>query len=247
MRLAGRRVLVTGAASGIGLAVTRLFQREGARVAMLDRDGAALTKAAGDGAATLVCDVAEERQVRAAVAQAAAALGGLDGVVNSAGIDLMRPFEEMTAAEWAQVLAVDLTGPMLVCHAALPALRQAGRGTIVNIASGAALRPLEHRTAYCAAKAGLVMFGKTLAVDLAAHHIRVNAICPGIIDTPLFRSSWTGAADPEAELARILERYVIRRPGEPEEIAQAALYLTSDESSFVTGAALAVDGGRTFH
>lgn len=247
MRLAGRRVLVTGAASGIGLATARLFQREGARVAMLDRDGAALTKAAEDGAAALVCDVAEEGQVRAAVAQAAAALGGLDGVVNSAGIDLMRPFEQMTAAEWARVMAVDLTGPMLVCHAALPALRQAGRGTIVNIASGAALRPLEHRTAYCAAKAGLVMFGKTLAVDLAADRIRVNAICPGIIDTPLFRSSWAGAADPEAELARILERYVIRRPGEPEEIAQAALYLTSDESSFVTGAALAVDGGRTFH
>ena len=247
MRLAGRRVLVTGAASGIGLATARLFQREGARVAMLDRDGATLTKAAGDGAATLVCDVAEEGQVRAAVAQAAVALGGLDGVVNSAGIDLMRPFEQMTAAEWARVMAVDLTGPMLVCHAALPALRQAGRGTIVNIASGAGLRPLEHRTAYCAAKAGLVMFGKTLAVDLAADRIRVNAICPGIIDTPLFRSSWAGAADPEAELARILERYVIQRPGEPEEIAQAALYLTSDESSFVTGAALAVDGGRTFH
>lgn len=180
MRLAGRRVLVTGAASGIGLATARLFQREGARVAMLDRDGAALTKAAGDGAAALVCDVAEEGQVRAAVAQAAAALGGLDGVVNSAGIDLMRPFEQMTAAEWARVMAVDLTGPMLVCHAALPALKQAGRGTIVKIASGAALRPLE-----------------------------------------LFRSSWTGAADPE--------------------------YLTSDESSFVTGAALAVDGGRRFH
>ena len=247
MRLRGRRVLVTGAASGIGLAVARLFLSEGAKVAMLDRDEAALAKTGADGATALVCDVADERQVRATVAQAVAALGGLDGVVNSAGIDLMRPFYQMTAAEWARVMAVDLTGPMLVCHAALPALKQAGRGTIVNIASGAALRPLEHRTAYCAAKAGLVMFGKTLAVDLAAEHIRVNAICPGIVDTPLFRSSWTGAADPEAELARILERYVIKRPGEPEEIAQAALYLTSDESSFVTGAALAVDGGRTFH
>ena len=247
MRLAGRRVLVTGAASGIGLAIARLFHSEGAHVAMLDRDGARLKEGAIDGAAQLVCDVGDERQVRDAVARAADALGGLDGVVNSAGIDLMRPFEEMTAAEWSQVMAVDLTGPMLVCHAALPAMKQAGHGTIVNIASGAALRPLEQRTAYCAAKAGLVMLGKTLAVDLAPYHIRVNAICPGIIDTPLFRSSWEGAADPETELARILDRYVIKRPGQPEEIAQAALYLTSDESSFVTGAALAVDGGRTFH
>lgn len=247
MRLAGRRVLVTGAASGIGLAIARLFRSEGAGVAMLDRDEAGLTRARVDGAVTLACDVAEERQVRTAVAKAASALGGLDAVVNSAGIDLMRPFEQMTADEWARILAVDLTGPMLVCHAALPAMKQAGRGTIVNIASGAALRPLEQRTAYCAAKAGLVMFGKTLAVDLATYHIRVNAICPGIIDTPLFRSSWSDAADPQAELARILDRYVIKRPGHPDEIAQAALYLTSDESSFVTGAALAVDGGRTFH
>jgi NAD(P)-dependent dehydrogenase (short-subunit alcohol dehydrogenase family) len=247
VRLEGRRVLVTGAASGIGLAIARLFRKEGAEVAMLDRDAASLGKAGVDGAATFVCDVADEAQVRDAVARAVAELGGLDGVVNSAGIDLMRPFERMTSAEWARILAVDLTGPMLVCHSALPAMKQAGRGTIVNIASGAALRPLEQRTAYCTAKAGLVMFGKTLAVDLAAYHIRVNAICPGIIDTPLFRSSWEGAADPEAELAKILDRYVIRRPGEPEEIAHAALYLTSDESSFVTGAALAVDGGRTFH
>lgn len=247
MRLAGRRVLVTGAASGIGLAIARLFQREGASVAMLDRDEERLEKATVDGAVAFACDVAEERQVRDAVARAASALGGLDGVVNSAGIDLMRPFEEMTAAEWARVMAVDLTGPMLVCHAALPRMKTSGRGTIVNIASGAALRPLEQRTAYCAAKAGLVMFGKALAVDLAAYNIRVNAICPGIIDTPLFRSSWAGAPDPKAELRRILDRYVIKRPGEPEEVAQAALYLTSDESSFVTGAALAVDGGRTFH
>lgn len=247
MRLAGRRVLVTGAASGIGLATAQLFQEEGARVAMLDRDGTRLKETRVAGAVPLVCDVADEREVRDAVARAADALGGLDGVVNSAGIDLMRPFEAMTAGEWARVMAVDLTGPMLVCHAALPAMKQAGRGTIVNIASGAALRPLEGRTAYCAAKAGLVMLGKTLAVDLAPYNIRVNAICPGIIDTPLFRSSWEGATQPEAELAKILDRYVIKRPGQPEEIAQAALYLTSDESSFVTGAALAVDGGRTFH
>jgi NAD(P)-dependent dehydrogenase (short-subunit alcohol dehydrogenase family) len=185
--------------------------------------------------------------VRAAVARAVEALGGLDGMVNSAGIDLLRPFEAMTSEEWSRVLAVNLTGPVLVCHAALPSLKRAGRGTIVNIASGAALRPLEQRTAYCAAKAGLVMFGKALAMDLAADGIRVNAICPGIIDTPLFRASFEGASDPQAELDRILDRYLVKRPGHPEDIAYAALYLTSHESSFVTGAALAVDGGRTFH
>lgn len=245
MRLRDRRVLVTGAASGIGLAVARVFTQEGARVAMLDRDEARLSKVGG--AVSLVCDVADERRVRASVAEAASALGGLDGVVNCAGVDLMRPFEEMTTEEWTRVLTIDLTGPMLVCHAAVPMMKRAGRGTIVNVASGAGLRPLEHRTAYCTAKAGLVMFGKTLAMDLAPYGIRVNAICPGIIDTPMFRGSWEGAPDPQAELAKILDRYLIKRTGQPEEIAYAALYLTSEESSFVTGAALAVDGGRTFH
>ena len=249
MRVAGRRVLVTGAASGIGLAVARLFRQQGGAVAMLDRDERRLQAVAAEmeGAVPLVCDVADERQVRGAVARAVEALGGLDGVVNSAGIDLLRHFEEMTAEEWSRVLAVNLTGPVLVCHAALPAMKRAGRGTIVNIASGAALRPLEQRTAYCAAKAGLVMFGKALAMDLAGRGIRVNAICPGIIDTPLFRASFEAAPDPQAELARILDRYLIKRPGHPDDVAYAALYLTSDESAFVTGAALAVDGGRTFH
>jgi NAD(P)-dependent dehydrogenase (short-subunit alcohol dehydrogenase family) len=216
---------------------------------MLDRDAPRLETAAADvaGAVALACDVADEAAVRAAVARAADGMGGLDGVVNSAGVDLLRPFEAMTPEEWHRVLAVDLTGPMLVCHAALPAMRQAGRGTIVNIASGAGLRPLEHRTAYCAAKAGLLMFGKALAIDLAPYGIRVNAVCPGIIDTPMFRASFEGAPDAERELARILDRYVIKRPGQPDDIAYAALYLTSDESAFVTGAALAVDGGRTFH
>ena len=249
MRLWDSHMLVTGAASGNGLEVTRVFAREGARVAMLDRDEARLKDAAGsvEGSASLVCDVADETSVRGAVVAAVSGLGGLDGVVNCAGVDLMRPFEDMTLAEWTRVLAVDLTGPMLVCHAAVPAMKRAGRGTIVNIASGAGLRPLEHRTAYCSAKAGLVMFGKALAMDLAPHGIRVNAICPGIIDTPMFRGSWDSAPDPEAELAKILDRYLIKRTGQPDEIAHAALYFTSDESSFVTGAALAVDGGRTFH
>jgi NAD(P)-dependent dehydrogenase (short-subunit alcohol dehydrogenase family) len=251
MRLAGRSVLITGAASGIGLATAELFRHEGAQVALLDIDAIAVHAAADrlgrDGVVPVVADVADERQVKAAVAAAGKALGGLDGVVSAAGIDLLRPFDEMSSADWVRVLAVNLNGPMFVYAAALPALKSAGRGTIVTIASGAALRPLEQRTAYCASKAGLVMFSKALAVDLAPHRIRVNAICPGIIDTPLFRRSFENAADPQAELRKILDRYVIKEVGQPSDIAYAALYLTSDESAYVTGSALAVDGGRTFH
>jgi NAD(P)-dependent dehydrogenase (short-subunit alcohol dehydrogenase family) len=253
VRLPGRKVLITGAASGIGLATAGLFAREGASVALIDSNGEALEKVGsglrdeGHQAAMAGADVASEPEVADAVERIVRALGGLDGVVNAAGADLMRPFGEMSSDEWARILAVNLTGPFQICRAALPALKAAGRGTVVNIASGAALRPLENRTAYCAAKAGLVMFGKALAVDLAPFNIRVNAICPGIIDTPMFRASFEAAPDVQAEFARILERYVIKRVGQPEDIAHAALFLTSDESAYVTGSALAVDGGRTFH
>jgi meso-butanediol dehydrogenase/(S,S)-butanediol dehydrogenase/diacetyl reductase len=253
MRLAGRRVLVTGAAAGIGLAIVRLFSREGARVAMLDRDGARLKETAIDGAVPLICDVGDERQVRDAVARAASALGGLDGVVNSAGVDLMRPFEAMTSAEWARVMAVDLTGPMLVCHAALPAMKEAGRGTIVNIASGAALRPLEQRTAYCAAKAGLVMLGKTLAVDLAPYHIRVNAICPGIIDTDMWAyndAAWgklLGDYKPGELMAEWVRNIPMGRAGSGEDVSGLVAFLASDDAAYITGQTINVDGGQVMN
>ncbi len=253
MRMAGRRILVTGAASGIGLATAALFRSEGAAVAMLDRNAELLRDAArrlgetdGPQVIPLHVDLCEDDRIAEAVREAAETLGGLDGLVGAAGIDLLRSFGEMTLAEWRRVLDVNLTGAFAVTHAALPHLRTAGHGTIVHIASGAALRPLAARTAYCASKAGLVMFAKALAVDLAPH-IRVNAICPGIIDTPLFRQSFEAADDPDAELDRILDRYLIRRAGRPEDIAYAALYLTCAESAHVTGTTLAVDGGRTFH
>lgn len=240
MRLSDRRILVTGAASGIGRAIGERFAAEGAKVALLDRLPIA-------GGIAIQCDLLDAGAIAPAVAQAAERMGGLDGVVNCAGADLMRPLEEMTPDEWQRIIGVNLTAPMLVCRAALPAMKAAGRGTIVAVASGAALRPLPNRTAYCAAKAGVVMFCKSLSIELSASNIRVNAICPGIIDTPMWRASWEGAQDPEAERAMILDRYVIKRVGQPREVADAALFLTSDESSYMTGTAIAVDGGRTFH
>jgi NAD(P)-dependent dehydrogenase (short-subunit alcohol dehydrogenase family) len=144
------------------------------------------------------------------------------------------------------VLDVNLTGAMRVCRAATRAFPQSG-GTIVLIASGAGLRPLPRRTAYCAAKGALVMFAKALALDLAEQKIRVNALCPGPVDTPMFRATWENADDAQATLATIRERYALKRVAVADEIATAAVFLTSGASSFVTGIALAVDGGRTFH
>ena len=254
MRLAGRRILITGAASGIGQATAALFRDEGAAVAMLDCDAELLDQACreiaqGDGpeVVMLVADVTDDERVTQAVRDAAGALGGLDGLVGAAGVDLLKPFGETTLAEWRSVLDINLTGAFNVTSAALPYLRSASHGTVVHVASGAALRPLAARTAYCVSKAGLVMFAKALAVDLSPLEIRVNAICPGIIETPMFRQSIDAADDPDAELERVFDRYLIRRIGRPLDIANAALYLSSTESAHVTGTSLSVDGGRSFH
>jgi NAD(P)-dependent dehydrogenase (short-subunit alcohol dehydrogenase family) len=248
--LQGRRFLVTGAASGIGLAVARLAVARGARVGLLDRDASALARAneaLGDPALAATCDVADPAAVGRAVDGVANWAGGLDAVVNCAGVDALVPLEAMSDAQWADALAVNLTGPMLVCRAAMPHLRRAGGGSIVNVASAAGLSPLRHRSAYCAAKAGVIMFGKALSIEAAADGIRVNAVCPGAIDTPLFRSSYEHSDDPERELETIRQRYALRRVAAPEEVAEAVLYLCGPGASYITGVALAVDGGRSFH
>jgi NAD(P)-dependent dehydrogenase (short-subunit alcohol dehydrogenase family) len=242
-RLAGRRILVTGGASGIGKATVELFAREGARLALLDVNADATATVAGAlGAQGYTVDVTDEGAVRDAVGAAADALGGLDGIANVAGMAIPAPLERTTLADWNRVIAVNLTGPFLVCREALPFLQKAQNATIVNVSSGSALLPVSLAIgSYVASKSGLIAFSKALAYELAPR-IRVNAVCPGAVDTPILPDVLRDAAnDPQRS------PYALKRVATPAEIAAAVLFLTSHESSYVTGATLAVDGGRTFH
>jgi NAD(P)-dependent dehydrogenase (short-subunit alcohol dehydrogenase family) len=242
-RLEDRRVLVTGAGSGIGKATAELFAREGAKLALLDVNGDAVRGIANElSASHFVVDVTDEEAVRSAVHAAAKSLGGLDGVANVAGMALPAPLENTTLPDWNRVLAVNLTGPFLICREALPFLRTNERATIVNASSGSALLPVGLAIgSYVASKSGLIAFSKALAYELAPK-IRVNAVCPGAVDTPILPDILRAAAsDPQRS------PYALKRIAAPVEIASAILYLTSHESSYVTGVTLAVDGGRTFH
>lgn len=245
-----RRVVIVGAASGIGLACARRAVAEGAQVALLDRDDVGLARAyaeLGSHAQTFTVDVIDGEALKTALTAAVDALGGLDSVMYCAGIDLEAPLAALDTAAWERSLAVNLTGPMLTVQALLPALKACGQATVVIVTSAAAILPVAGRSGYCAAKAGATMLAKALAMELAPDGIRVNAICPGAVDTPLLRLSWEDKPDPEAALAAIAQRYALKRIASPEEIAAAVWWLSSDESSYVTGVALAVDGGRTFH
>jgi NAD(P)-dependent dehydrogenase (short-subunit alcohol dehydrogenase family) len=238
-KLTGRRIIVTGAASGMGLSIAQLFAAEGAAVAMLDRNEAGVLAAAGEiGAAGFGCDVTDRAEVGAVVARAGEAMGGIDGVVNAAGILIGKLFDELDGESWDRLLAVNLTGPYNIVRAALPLLRAAPRATIVNIASVGGQMPMAGMAGYGASKAGLAMFTKCLAFDLGPA-IRANAICPGVIATEMTRYLWE---NPE-HAARATERVALKRLGAPEDVARAALFFSTEDSGFTTGTELPVDGG----
>jgi NAD(P)-dependent dehydrogenase (short-subunit alcohol dehydrogenase family) len=236
-RLQGRRIVITGAASGIGRRTAQLFAAEGAALTLLDRDAGGLqTIAAETGAQTFEADVTDEESISSAVRKGAAAMGGIDGVVNAAGVMHRGSVLDVGAAEWRRVIDINLTGTYILVRCCLPWLKQAEFATIVNLGSGQGLLPnVPNRSAYAASKGGVVNLTRALAAELAPS-IRANCVCPGLVDTPM------------AEGVRgNFGNYALGRLADPLEIANAILFLTSAESSYVTGATLAVDGGRSFH
>lgn len=249
MTLAGRKILITGAASGIGAATARLFSNEGASLALLDRAWSPdhpFLSPAGATERAIECDLRDEDSVTSAVETANYVLNGLDGVVNCAGISLRKSVEDTSPSEWDELMDVNLRGPYLICRAVAPILKAQERATIVNVSSGAAFRPSFDFSAYCASKGGLLMFTRAIALDFAPFGVRVNAVCPGVVDTPMIERAIARSPDPKAAEARF-QSNAMARMGHPEELSQVILFLTSDASSFVTGSAYSADGGAGYH
>jgi NAD(P)-dependent dehydrogenase (short-subunit alcohol dehydrogenase family) len=252
--LAGKRVLISGGTSGIGFATALRFLEEGASVFVAGLDRAELDTALGTlrqhgSASGIACDVSREADVAAMVTAAGAALGGVDVLINNAGSAVRQPFLSITAAEWDQIIAVNLRGMFLVAQAVAKDMVARGSGVVINMCSTNGIGGEEGYAHYNASKGGVLLLTKTMSAELGRHGIRVNALCPGYIRTPLNASIAAGlsADDPDGEpfdqvYAR--ERIPLGRPGEPAEVAAAYAFLASDDASFIHGTGLVIDGGQ---
>ena len=225
MRFSGKHILVTGAASGLGLAIAQAAQAEGAAITAIDRVAAPFEN-------SRICDITDEDQVKRALS----GLPRLDAVVNSAGIARRAKVDETDMADFDAVMSVNVRGAFLVSKHALPHLRAFG-GAILHLSSGVATTGIRNRAAYTASKGAILSLTRNMALDYAADKVRVNCLCPGFVDTPLLAS-----ITPERR-ARLTALHPLGRMGEPEDIAHMALFLMSDQASWITGQAIAVDGG----
>lgn len=243
MKLAGKVALITGFGSGLGRAIAVLYAREGAAVAGTSTteskglETLKMVEEAGGAALFHPGDVANSTQMKALVAETVKQFGGLDIVVNSAGVRTNGSITEITEEQWDRTLNTNLKGVFVVSRLAIPEMAERGGGVIINIGARSGIAGQAGRAAYCASKGGMITLTEAMAMDHARQKIRVNCICPGPTRTPMVDTS-----TPE-KLARYAVRVPLGRIGEPEDIARAALYLASDEASMVTAAVLSVDGG----
>ncbi len=245
----GSVVLIAGGATGIGAASARAFARAGATVVIADIDAAAAESTVAEIAAEgglarfAACDVSDEAQVAAVVDGIAGIHGRLDVVHANAGLESMHKATDASLADWNAVLRVNLTGVFLVCRAALRLMYQQQSGAVIITSSPHALATVPDAAAYAASKGGVHALMRSLALEAAPHGVRVNALIPGTIDTPMIHRELAAASDPADSISKMAASHPLGRLGRPDEVAAAVLFLASDAASFITGSALSVDGG----
>ena len=248
-RLSGKTAFITGGGTGIGRACALHFAQEGARVAVAGRRSDPLAQVAaeiynaGGEAMAVRCDVTDSVEVARAIENTVKRFSRVDVVVNSAGALLWTDAVDTTEAQWQQVIDTNLKGTWLVSRAAVIEMRKTGGGSIINIASILGLISMKNRAAYTAAKTGVVGLTRAMALDHAHEKIRVNCICPSIVETDLITEMFASQPDPEAARRLRMAQIPLGRFGAPDDVAHAAVYLASEESSWMTGAALPLDGG----